>query len=348
MENVKPTIKDIAALAGVSIPTVHKAIYGKPGVSEKTREKILQITGHLNYKVNVAASRLKRGTLVFAVVLPLLPHDSNQFFRKIWEGIDVAEKLMQDYNVVLDRMPCGRISADQIPIFENILARDDIHGVLTYCWDDSSLNPYFSQLAEKGIPVVTVDSDAVGSCRVGCVRPSGHRTGRLAAELLAKMIPKEGRVLFMSGNHKMKLLRDNSRGFRDYLTEARSGLAILDISNACGILSLEDTLVQELQAHSDIIGIYCNSASNVLSMCRALKRVGCGNSVISIASDIFEEMIPYIEDETVNATIWQAPELQSKDAIWMLYEHISGQAVSEDVRYVPLGIVMKNNFYDYL
>ena len=37
MENNKPTIKDIATIAGVSIPTVHKAIYGKPGVSEKTR-----------------------------------------------------------------------------------------------------------------------------------------------------------------------------------------------------------------------------------------------------------------------------------------------------------------------
>ena len=348
MENTKPTIKDIAALAGVSIPTVHKAIYGKPGVSEKTRERILQITARLNYNVNVAASRLKRGTLLFAVVLPLLPHDCNQFFRKIWEGIDTAEKLMQDYNVVLERMPCGRVSIDQIPIFEEILSRDDIHGVLTYCWDDSSLNPYFEQLSQKGIPVVTVNSDAVGSCRAGCVRHSGHRTGQLAAELLTKMVPSEGRLVLMSGNHKMKLLRDNSRGFRDYVAENYPGLAILDISNTCGILTLEETLLQELRSHADILGVYCNSASNVLSMCQALKKAGLENTVIAIASDVFEEMIPYMEDRTVDATIWQAPELQSKDAVWMLYELILGHALSEDVRYVPLGIVMQNNFYDYL
>ena len=51
MENNKPTIKDIATIAGVSIPTVHKAIYGKPGVSEKTRERVLKITHELNYSI---------------------------------------------------------------------------------------------------------------------------------------------------------------------------------------------------------------------------------------------------------------------------------------------------------
>lgn len=348
MEHTKPTIKDIAAIAGVSVPTVHKAIYSKPGVSEKTRQRILQITNDLHYSVNVAASRLKRGMLNMAIVLPLLPHECNQFFRKIWEGIDVAEKMMLDYNVTLERMPCGRVSADQVPIFEQILERDDIHGVITYCWDDTTLNPYFEKLKEKGVPVVTVDSDAVGSCRVGCVRASGQRTGRLAAEVLTKMVPPTGRLLLMSGNHKLKLLRDNSIGFRDYIAENRPGLAILDVSNACGHLSLEDTLVQELKSHPDIVGIYCNSASNVMSMCRALERTNLQKSVVAIASDIFEELGPYLQDGTVDATIWQAPELQSKDAVWMLYEHLSGQTVTDEVRYVPLGVVMKNNFYDYL
>lgn len=348
MENNKPTIKDIATIAGVSIPTVHKAIYGKPGVSEKTRERVLKITHELNYSINPTASRLKRGTLNLAVVLPLLPEDCNQFFRKIWEGIDDAEKMMQDYNVTLERMPCGRTSADQIPIFEKILKQDNIHGVITYCWDDTTLNVYFEQLLEKGIPVVTVHSDAVNSKRVGCVRASGRRTGQLAAELLGKLTPPSGRVILMSGNHKLKLLRDNAMGFCDYITEQHPGLAILDISNACGNFSLEDTLVQELENHPDIVGIYCNSASNCIAMCHALKRTDKWKHIAAISSDIFAELEPYLMDGTVDASIWQAPELQSKEGVWMLYEYLSGQHLQQEVRYVQLGIVMKNNFHDYL
>ena len=302
----------------------------------------------MNYSINPTASRLKRGTLNLAVVLPLLPEDCNQFFRKIWEGIDDAEKMMQDYNVTLERMPCGRTSADQIPIFEKILKRDNIHGVITYCWDDTTLNVYFEQLLEKGIPVVTVHSDAVNSKRVGCVRASGRRTGQLAAELLGKLTPPSGRVILMSGNHKLKLLRDNAMGFCDYITEQHPGLAILDISNACGNFSLEDTLVQELENHPDIVGIYCNSASNCIAMCHALKRTDKWKHIAAISSDIFAELEPYLMDGTVDASIWQAPELQSKEGVWMLYEYLSGQHLQQEVRYVQLGIVMKNNFHDYL
>ena len=32
----------------------------------------------------------------------------------------------------------------------------------------------------------------------------------------------------------------------------------------------------------------------------------------------------------------------------MLYEYVSGHPIEKDVRYVPLGIIMKHNYTDYL
>ena len=207
MGTPKPTIKDIAEIAGVSLPTVHKAIYGKPGISEATRKRILDITEELHYVINPTASRLKRGVINLAIVLPMLSRQYDQFFRKMWEGVERCEKNMADYNAVLIRFPCGRTSESQFPIFEELLTREDIHGVITYCWDDKALNPYFERLKQKGIPVVTVDSDAVDSCRIGCVRASGRQTGQLAAELLSKMIPYPGRLIFLNGNVQQALLQ---------------------------------------------------------------------------------------------------------------------------------------------
>ena len=348
MEKSKTTIKDIAEMAGVSLPTVHKAIYGKPGVSEATRKKILDITKQMNYAVNPTASRLKRGIINIAAVLPKLPREYDQFFRKMWEGVDHAEKKLAECNAALIHFPCGRSSESQIEILEQILERQDINGVITYCWDDHKLNPLFLRLKERGIPVVTVDCDAVDSCRIGCVRASGRQTGRLAAELLSKLTPRSGRVILMSGTIKRKLLRDNTLGFCTYIAENRPDLAVLTIGNECGAMSLEDTAVQEINGHSDIVGIYCNSASNVLSMCHALERTKKGLSITAIASDIFEELEPYLDSGIVDATIWQAPEIQVQEAIWMLYDYINGCAPAQETQYVKLGIVMKNNFRDYL
>ena len=55
----KPTSIDIAYLAGVSQPTVSRALRGSPMVSEETRRRIETIAQQLNYKVDKNASNLR-------------------------------------------------------------------------------------------------------------------------------------------------------------------------------------------------------------------------------------------------------------------------------------------------
>src|SRR6187200_833587 len=55
----KPTSIDIAYLAGVSQPTVSRALRGSPMVSEETRRRIESIAQQLNYKVDKNASNLR-------------------------------------------------------------------------------------------------------------------------------------------------------------------------------------------------------------------------------------------------------------------------------------------------
>ncbi|HJR73141.1 MAG TPA: LacI family DNA-binding transcriptional regulator [Luteimonas sp.] len=62
----KATSLDIAHLAGVSQPTVSRALRGSPMVNDETRRRILAIAEQLNYKVDKNASSLRRqhsGTL---------------------------------------------------------------------------------------------------------------------------------------------------------------------------------------------------------------------------------------------------------------------------------------------
>ena len=55
-----PTSFDIAHIAGVSQPTVSRALSGSPMVSEATRLRIEAIARQLNYKVDKAASSLRK------------------------------------------------------------------------------------------------------------------------------------------------------------------------------------------------------------------------------------------------------------------------------------------------
>jgi DNA-binding LacI/PurR family transcriptional regulator len=56
----RPTSFDIAALAGVSQPTVSRALSGNPSVSDETRNRVLEAARQLHYTVDKNASGLRR------------------------------------------------------------------------------------------------------------------------------------------------------------------------------------------------------------------------------------------------------------------------------------------------
>jgi DNA-binding LacI/PurR family transcriptional regulator len=91
----KATSMDIAYLAGVSQPTVSRALRGSPMVSVETRRRIEMIARQLNYKVDKNASNLRcqhSNTLALLLFEDPTPDDSliNPFFLSMLGSITRA------------------------------------------------------------------------------------------------------------------------------------------------------------------------------------------------------------------------------------------------------------------
>lgn len=91
----KATSLDIAYLAGVSQPTVSRALRGSPSVSEETRRRIETIARQLNYKVDKNASNLRcqhSSTLALLLFEDPTADDSliNPFFHSMLGSITRA------------------------------------------------------------------------------------------------------------------------------------------------------------------------------------------------------------------------------------------------------------------
>jgi DNA-binding LacI/PurR family transcriptional regulator len=91
----KATSLDIAYLAGVSQPTVSRALRGSPMVSEVTRRRIEEIAQQLNYKVDKNASNLRcqrTSTLALLLFQDPTADDSliNPFFHSMLGSITRA------------------------------------------------------------------------------------------------------------------------------------------------------------------------------------------------------------------------------------------------------------------
>lgn len=95
------TIREISALAGVSIATVSKVLNNKPGVKQETAEMILKIAASLNYRPNLNARSLKLGD---ARTIGIITEDLTVFNTpEIVDGIaSVCDQ--QNYHYILSNL----------------------------------------------------------------------------------------------------------------------------------------------------------------------------------------------------------------------------------------------------
>ena len=95
-----PTQKELAKFAGVSSGTVSNVISGAPGVSERSRRKVLEAVRALDYQPNLIARSLRTNrTFTLGMVIPDI---TVPFFPKIIRGAEAAAREAGYFLSVLD------------------------------------------------------------------------------------------------------------------------------------------------------------------------------------------------------------------------------------------------------
>ncbi|MEF1307807.1 LacI family DNA-binding transcriptional regulator, partial [Vibrio owensii] len=85
------TIHEAAKIAGVSIASVSRALNNKPGISEKTRKKILDICKELGYVPSTSARELT-GSHKNTIAISLGPHDfyASRYLGMLWPSLSAS------------------------------------------------------------------------------------------------------------------------------------------------------------------------------------------------------------------------------------------------------------------
>lgn len=84
------TTEDIARICGVSRGTVDRALNNRPGISPKTKEKVLKVAKELGYRPNMIACSLAKGhTMSIGVVVFDL---NNEFFAQLLNSIEIRAR----------------------------------------------------------------------------------------------------------------------------------------------------------------------------------------------------------------------------------------------------------------
>lgn len=213
----RPTSFDIAYLAGVSQPTVSRALRGSPSISVETRERIQAIARQLNYAVDKNASSLRSQrsrtiALLFFEDPTLDASLINPFFLSMLGSI-TRSAANAGYDLLISFQ---HLSADWHTEYEDSRKAD---GIILLGYGDYALyRPRLDQLRAMGTHFVrwgSPDDDDQG-VTIGCDNRAG---GRMATDHL--IAAGRQRIAFLgSCDEHSPEFRDRHLGYLDGLSAA--------------------------------------------------------------------------------------------------------------------------------
>ncbi len=206
----RPTIADIAKRVGVSPGAVSFALNGRPGVSEQTRARILEVAREMNFRPHRAARALG-GSQAGAVGLVLARDPrtlgSEHFYTQILYG-------MQDplsARSIAVQMQLVRDTEAEIALYRDWASEHRVDGLVLV--DQQVDDPRLAVVRELGIPAVTLGLPA-SQGRLASVWADDHEAMTTIVDYLAALDHRRiahvaGPPIYQHTARRMQALREH-------------------------------------------------------------------------------------------------------------------------------------------
>lgn len=249
--NKRPTIKEVAKAAGISIQTVSRVINERPDVAPGTRERVLATIEELGYKPSaLARSLIQQRSYTLGVVTAGLKDIGPS---RILSGITAAAE-EAGYSLLLRELPRYN-TMDITPVFQALLSRhvDGIIWAVSQVGDNRKWVDH--PLADIDVPLVYLTMERRENLTI--VSIDNYLGGRMAmAHLLEQGYRK---ICHISGPMDWWEARQRMTAWKDALTEA--GLCASDDhcvegdwSSASGARATERLLAQYPEMDAIFVG----------------------------------------------------------------------------------------------
>ena len=179
----RPTLRDVAALAGVSFKTVSRVVNGESGVSPAVADRVREAADHLGYRPNAAATALRRSDHRTATFGVLLEDAGNPFFAALLRGIEEVARgngvavftSSTDLDVDRERDMTAAFAARQVDALITAPTESDAQHLMRALEEGSRVVLVDRTIDGINVPAVLVDNQAGARAGVEHLLSQGHR-----------------------------------------------------------------------------------------------------------------------------------------------------------------------------
>lgn len=252
----RPTIKDLAEAANLSVATVNRVLAGTEGVRTPTREAVLHAAERIEFyglgtlQARVAASR-PRYRFGF-----LLLQSHRQFYQNCASAIrDAAAAVgMADIEVCiefLEDLSPKHTAARLLALAEqcdSICLTTAVHPLVIQAVET---------LQDRGMPIFAFISQLSATGQVHYVGLDNWKVGRTAAWAVDHICKQPGKIGILMGNPRYRNQEMNETGFRSYFREHATGFTLLEPLQTFESSAVAEEMTEKLlRENPDLVALY--------------------------------------------------------------------------------------------
>jgi ribose transport system substrate-binding protein len=158
----------------------------------------------------------------------------------------------------------------------------------------------------KGIPVLTIDSDAPSSKRLFFVGTDNYKAGTEGGQLTAKLLNGKGNVVVLTMPEQVNL-KERLHGYRDVL-DTHPGMKITEVIDMKGQPEAAfDAAKQLIDSKAKVDAFVCLEAIACPEVADVLDRTKMTGKIAVVAMDTDQRTLEWVQKGVISATIAQKP-----------------------------------------
>ncbi len=259
--------------------------------------------------------------------------EKNPYWDAVKDGIRQASS---KYNVQFEFMgPEVTDMVEQVDLLNRAIA-SRVDGIIVQGMNEEAFTPVINKAVERGIPVLTIDSDAPLSKRMSYVGSDNYQAGVMVGEHIAKVLRGQGQIGIILGNFHATNQQQRLKGIQDVLKRFPQ-IQIVNVYDSGGNqFEAASLTLNLLQDHPDLDLLVGLSQWDGPGIGQTLKRLQMKRSQMKhdlhvLVFDDLPETKSYFMDGTVDDMVVEDPLNMGYRAVEIMMDIKNGRNVPNQV-----------------
>lgn len=339
---MRPTAKDLAEAAGVSLATVDRVLNDRPNVSKKAARQVTEAIERIGFVRNPAAVNLARNRIWrFRFLLPL---SGDQYLRELMEKVEEAREALRsdltDVDVVQMPLSDPHAVAKYLASFQ----ADDLDGIAVMAPESPQVRDAMARLTERGIKVVQFLSGQEKLDTADFVGIDNFAAGATAGKLIGRFLGHEpGKIMVIAETMMAQDSIERRLGFDSIINQRFPHLCPLPSAETYGDERRAALVIGRMIEHNpEINAVYVLSAEARLPISTIAQFTDLRRLTVAV-----HERTPFSEDalrdERIDAIIAQNPGHAVRSAIRIMRARLEAREPIASQEKIRIEILLKEN-----